>query len=156
MLLVISAMLNETGPFDPHAVTLKAFGGWLYLTVMGTTVTFAAYTWLLRRVPTKLVATYAFVNPVVAVVLGWAILGERLAGSVLLGAVLVIGSVIGVLLTSDSNNADPTSSNAAGEEQWRSLDEKRRWGSTYGHSAGAGKHNVRREVAALAHRLEGR
>src|SRR5579859_7834456 len=77
VLLVISAMLNETGPFDPHAVTLKAFGGWLYLTVMGTTVTFAAYTWLLRRVPAKLVASYAFVNPVVAVVLGWAILGEK-------------------------------------------------------------------------------
>jgi drug/metabolite transporter (DMT)-like permease len=68
-----------------------------YLTVAGTIVTFAAYIWLLKRVSPTLVATYTFVNPVVAVLLGWAVLGERLGGMMVIGAALVIGSVIGLL-----------------------------------------------------------
>ena len=60
-----------------------------YLIVMGTVVTFAAYVWLLRHVPPTRVATYAFVNPVVAVVLGWSIAGESLSGGTLRPLVIV-------------------------------------------------------------------
>jgi drug/metabolite transporter (DMT)-like permease len=104
VLLAISVLRHETNSFDLHAVTAKAFGGWLYLTVVGTIVTFAAYIWLLKRVPAKFVATYAFVNPVVAVFLAWAVLGEKLTGSILLGAALVVASVAGVLLTGGLRN----------------------------------------------------
>ena len=76
---------------------MAALGGWAYLTVAGTIVTFAAYVWLLKRVSPTLVATYTFVNPIIAVALGWAVLGERLSGAMALGAVLVIGCVVGLL-----------------------------------------------------------
>ena len=122
LLLVISALLHETNAFDLRAVTVKAFGGWLYLTVMGTIVTFAAYIWLLKRVPPKRVATYAFVNPVVAVILGWAVLGEKLSGSILLGAALVVASVVGILLTGTTDKAEiPRARKCVAKEQWRSV-----------------------------------
>ena len=94
-----------------QAVTAKAFGGWLYLTVIGTIMTFAAYIWLLKRVPPKKVATCAFV----AVILGWAVLGEKLSSTVLLGAALVVGSVVGVLLTGERSKGGRTSREARGK-----------------------------------------
>jgi len=98
VLLGISFLRSELDSFEIEAVSAKAFGGWLYLTVAGTIITFAAYIWLLKRASPSLVATYTFINPVIAVLLGWAVLGERLSGSMALGAFLVIGSVVGMLL----------------------------------------------------------
>jgi drug/metabolite transporter (DMT)-like permease len=97
VLLIASTLLGEPASFEPAEVSPAALGGWAYLTVAGTIVTFAAYIWLLKRVSPTLVATYTFVNPVVAVLLGWAVLGERLGGMMVVGAVLVVGSVIGLL-----------------------------------------------------------
>jgi drug/metabolite transporter (DMT)-like permease len=97
VLLIANTLLGEPASFEPAAVSAAALGGWAYLTVAGTIVTFAAYIWLLKRVSPTLVATYTFVNPVVAVLLGWAVLGERFGGMMAIGAVLVIGSVIGLL-----------------------------------------------------------
>jgi drug/metabolite transporter (DMT)-like permease len=68
----------------------------------GTVVAFAAYNWLLNQVSETLVATYTFVNPVIAVLAGWIVLGERLTMSVLLGGLLVIASIIGVLVLNRS------------------------------------------------------
>jgi drug/metabolite transporter (DMT)-like permease len=96
-LMAISAVLGEPASFDIGAVPATAIGGWFYLTIAGTIVAFAAYVWLLKRVSPTLVATYTFVNPIIAVALGWAVLGERLNGTMALGALLVIGSVIGLL-----------------------------------------------------------
>ena len=63
-----------------------------YLIVFGSIAAFSAYTWLLRHASTSLAATYAYVNPVVAVLLGWAILDEPVTGRTLLaGAVIVAG-----------------------------------------------------------------
>jgi drug/metabolite transporter (DMT)-like permease len=97
VLLIASTLLGEPASFEPAAVLAAALGAWVYLTVAGTIVTFAAYIWLLTRVSPTLVATYTFVNPVVAVLLGWAVLGERFGGMMAIGAVLVIGSVIRLL-----------------------------------------------------------
>jgi drug/metabolite transporter (DMT)-like permease len=75
------------------ATSLLALG---YLIVFGSLVAFSAYVWLLRHATTSLVATYAYVNPVVAVVLGWAVLGEpvtprmAIAGAIIVGAVALI------------------------------------------------------------------
>ncbi len=65
-----------------------------YLVIFGSLVGFSAYIWLLEHVPAPKVATYAYVNPVVAVFLGWIILGEKLHGSMLIGMVAIIAAVI--------------------------------------------------------------
>jgi drug/metabolite transporter (DMT)-like permease len=68
----------------------------VYLIVIGSWVAFSAYVWLLRAAPMSVVSTYAYVNPVVAVFLGWVVLSEPLsvrtvaAGAIILGAVALI------------------------------------------------------------------
>ncbi len=64
-----------------------------YLVVFGSLVGYSAYVWLLRNVPTSKVATYAYVNPVVAVLLGWAFLGESVDRYVLAGAAIIVPAV---------------------------------------------------------------
>jgi drug/metabolite transporter (DMT)-like permease len=54
---------------------------------------FGAYTWLLGRAPLSLVSTYAYVNPMVAVLLGWLLLGEAITTDVLLGLTVIVGGV---------------------------------------------------------------
>jgi drug/metabolite transporter (DMT)-like permease len=64
-----------------------------YLVVFGSLVGYSAYVWLLRNVPTSKVATYAYVNPVVAVLLGWMFLGESVDRYILAGAVIIVPAV---------------------------------------------------------------
>ena len=71
--------------------------GWLaiaYLVTFGSLVGFTAYIWLLEHVPTPKVATYAYVNPVVAVFLGWLIRGERIDRYMILGMVVIVAAVV--------------------------------------------------------------
>jgi drug/metabolite transporter (DMT)-like permease len=93
MLAVVSLASGEIGTFHAGAVTAKSTAGLAYLIVMGTVVTFSAYMWLLRHVAPTRVATYAFVNPAVAVVLGWAVAGEHLSAGTLLATAVIIGAV---------------------------------------------------------------
>jgi drug/metabolite transporter (DMT)-like permease len=65
--------------------------------VFGSLVAFSAYIWLLGKVPTTAVATYAYVNPLVAVLLGWAVLGERVTGQTLLAGALIVVAVALIL-----------------------------------------------------------
>jgi|tagenome__1003787_1003787.scaffolds.fasta_scaffold20949547_2 drug/metabolite transporter (DMT)-like permease len=98
MLLMLSLGLGETNRFDPAEVSLVSFASWLYLTAAGTVVAFGTYIWLLRQVSPTLVATYTFVNPIIAVLLGWLVLGEQPTLWMIAGAALVIASVAGLLL----------------------------------------------------------
>jgi drug/metabolite transporter (DMT)-like permease len=92
ILAVASAVTGEFGRLDPSAVSLESIMGLLYLIVFGSWVGFVAYIWLLQKTSTALVGTYAYVNPVVAVFLGWAILGEAITARTLIaGAVIVAG-----------------------------------------------------------------
>jgi drug/metabolite transporter (DMT)-like permease len=68
-----------------------------YLTVAGSLLAFTAFAWLLRHAPISLVATYAYVNPVVAIALGAAILGERLTATTGIGAAIIVASVAAVV-----------------------------------------------------------
>ena len=68
-------------------------GAIAYLVVFGSLVGYSAYIWLLRHVPTSKVATYAYVNPVVAVLLGWAFLGESVDRYILAGAAIIVPAV---------------------------------------------------------------
>jgi drug/metabolite transporter (DMT)-like permease len=94
--------LGELRDFDPAGVTRVSLGALAYLVVCGSVVTFGAYSWLLRRASLAAVSTYAFVNPVVAVGLGWAIGGETLSPRVIVAAALVLAAVV-LILTGRSN-----------------------------------------------------
>ena len=74
-------------------VSLESWLGLAYLVVAGSLVAYTAYMWLLREVPTSLVGTYAYVNPVVAVLLGTVILGEPLTWRTLVGGGVILASV---------------------------------------------------------------
>jgi drug/metabolite transporter (DMT)-like permease len=78
--------------------TRRGIGAMLYLVVFGSWVGYTAYIWLLNHVPTSKVSTYAYVNPVVAVFLGWLVLHERVDAYILAGTAVVVASV--VLVTS--------------------------------------------------------
>jgi drug/metabolite transporter (DMT)-like permease len=73
--------------------TARGVGAVLYLVVFGSWVGYTAYIWLLGHVPTSKVSTYAYVNPVVAVFLGWLILQERVDAYLLTGSAIVVASV---------------------------------------------------------------
>ncbi len=90
--IAAASLLGELGRFSLDEISLASALGWLYLTVIGP-VAFAAYAWLLRNAPTPLVATYSYVNPLVAIVLGYFIGREILTARILLAACLIIGSV---------------------------------------------------------------
>jgi drug/metabolite transporter (DMT)-like permease len=102
-LLIISVFRGELS--DPRLLSPSAvsFAGWAYLTVAGTIVAFAAYTWLLKRVSPTLVATYTFVNPIIAVLLGFVVLGEKPSMWMLIGAALIIASIVGLQQGRDKN-----------------------------------------------------
>jgi drug/metabolite transporter (DMT)-like permease len=95
-LLILSFVTGELQRFSPMAVSVESAAALAYLISAGTIVGFAAYVWLLDNISTSLVATYTFVNPVIAVALGWIVLQERLNAAMLFGALLVVGSVIAV------------------------------------------------------------
>jgi drug/metabolite transporter (DMT)-like permease len=74
--------------------TARGIGATVYLVVCGSWIGYTAYIWLLNHVPTAKVSTYAYVNPVVAVFLGWLVLHERVDGYILAGSAIVVASVI--------------------------------------------------------------
>jgi drug/metabolite transporter (DMT)-like permease len=97
LLFAVSALAGE---WNDARITPDALGAVAYLVVVGTLVGFVAYVWLLRAAPTSLVSTYAFANPVVAVVLGWAFLGEELTWQILAAGAVIVVSVALIVVTS--------------------------------------------------------
>lgn len=85
--------------------TARGIGATLYLVVCGSWIGYTAYIFLLQHVPTSKVSTYAYVNPVVAVFLGWLILHERIDRYILLGSAIIVASV--VLVTSAKIHTRP-------------------------------------------------
>jgi drug/metabolite transporter (DMT)-like permease len=84
--------IGEAARVDLGAVSGRSLAAVAYLIVFGSLLAFTAYAWLLRNVRTSLASTYAYVNPVVAVALGWAVLGEPVTlRSVVAGAVILAG-----------------------------------------------------------------
>jgi len=96
---------------DQHRVVWnhRGVGALAYLVVAGSWIGFTAYIWLLHHVPTAKVATYAYVNPIVAVFLGWLILHESVDAYTLAGAVVIVASVY---LVNTSKVHVPTASKA--------------------------------------------
>jgi drug/metabolite transporter (DMT)-like permease len=78
---------------DVHHFSLRSVAALAYLIVFGSWVAYTAYAWLLQNAPISRVATYAYVNPVVAIVLGWLVLDEVVTGTTIAGAAIIITSV---------------------------------------------------------------
>jgi drug/metabolite transporter (DMT)-like permease len=93
ILTLISLGSGELTPSRLDHVSVRSAGGLAYLVVFGTVVTFSAYVWLLRVVSPSRVATYAFVNPAVAVLLGWGLAGESLSVGAALASVVIVAAV---------------------------------------------------------------
>lgn len=91
--IVNAAVALVTGRFPTAHWTTSAFAGIAYLIVFGSWLGYSAYIYLLEHVPTPKVATYAYVNPIVALILGWLILRERVDVFMLVGTVIIIASV---------------------------------------------------------------
>lgn len=93
ILLVVSAATGEFGDIRFDEMSLASLLAVAYLVVFGSLVGFASYAWLLRVARTSLVATYAYVNPIVAVLLGWLILSESVTLVTLLAGMVIVGAV---------------------------------------------------------------
>jgi drug/metabolite transporter (DMT)-like permease len=99
LLTLTSAMLGEFKGFDARAVSPRAWLALLYLIVAGSIIAFTAYVWLIHHESPTKVGTYAYVNPVVAVLLGYFLGGEGLGARTIVGTLLVLVSVIVITTT---------------------------------------------------------
>ena len=93
-LLLVATFTGEWSRLDLSAITAKSLIALGYLIVFGSLIGFAAYTWLLGVAPTPLVSTYAYVNPLVAILLGSLIALEPVTPRIILAAIIIVGAVV--------------------------------------------------------------
>jgi len=93
LLMMVGALSGEFAQLDVHAISKASAVGLLYLVTFGSLLGFTSYIWLLDKVSPARLGTYAYVNPLVAVMLGWAIAGERLSIRTGIAAAIVICAV---------------------------------------------------------------
>jgi drug/metabolite transporter (DMT)-like permease len=104
ILTVVSAIAGEWQRLDINAISTVSWVAFAYLIFIGALVAYTAYSWLMQNASPSAVSTYAYVNPVVAVFLGWAIAGETLSAQMLLGAAVI---VVSVMLVTANNRKKP-------------------------------------------------
>jgi drug/metabolite transporter (DMT)-like permease len=92
-LLLAGTVTGEWGSVDPSAFTTRSVLAFAYLVLFGSLIGFTAYIWLLGVSTPARVSTYAYVNPVVAVLLGWGLLGEPLNARILGAAAIIVAAV---------------------------------------------------------------
>ena len=105
-LAIVGVLLGEIGLVQPDRFSTESLVSFVYLVTFGSVLAYTAYTWLLVHAPVSKVATYAFVNPVVATFLG-ALYGESIDTMMLIGAAMIIVSVALVIIT-ESRPGQPT------------------------------------------------
>ena len=98
VLTLVGIFKGEWTNFNIAAVSANSWFALVYLIIFGSLIGFTAYSWLLKNAQPAMVATYAYVNPVIAVFLGWLIAGESFTTQMLVGAGVIVGSV--ALITS--------------------------------------------------------
>lgn len=106
-LFITSGLTGEWSAFRFELVAARSWLGLAYLITFGSLIGFVSYGWLLQNAPVSLVATYAYVNPLVAVLLGALLAGELLNGRILAASIFIIGSVIFI---NSSHRARPVQS----------------------------------------------
>ncbi len=95
MMIAIGYASGESLQFDDYGA--RSMLAWVYLVLFGSVLAFTSYVWLLANAPVSLVATYAYVNPIVAVFLGWLILSEPITAPIIIGGGIVVAGVAMVI-----------------------------------------------------------
>jgi drug/metabolite transporter (DMT)-like permease len=93
VMVVVGSAFGELADVHVSEFSAKSIAGFAWLVTAGSLVAFTAYVWLLKNAPISKVATYAYVNPVVAIFLGWLLLSEKITSTIVIGATLIIASV---------------------------------------------------------------
>jgi drug/metabolite transporter (DMT)-like permease len=93
ILTIAGIARGELADLDVAAISLESWLGFAYLVTFGSILAFSAYAWLLSNVPVSRAATYAYVNPVIAVLLGWAFVDEALTATTIAGTLVIVASV---------------------------------------------------------------
>ena len=96
-LTAMGLLAGEASDVDVGSFSAASVWALAYLIVIGSLLAFTAYTWVLQHAPISKVATYAYVNPVIAVVLGWALLSEEITASIAIGAAVIVASVASIV-----------------------------------------------------------
>jgi drug/metabolite transporter (DMT)-like permease len=94
LLSAAGLLTGELASFDAQRLSATSLMAYLYLIIFGSIVGFTAYIWLLTKTTSAKVSTYAYVNPIIAVLLGWAFAGEQLTWQILLAAGVIISAVV--------------------------------------------------------------
>jgi drug/metabolite transporter (DMT)-like permease len=97
-LLLFGLLVGEGPRLDLAAISARSWLAFVYLLVLGSIVGYTAYVYLLHHTTPALASTYAYVNPVIAVLLGWAIAGEPLTGRTLVAAAVILAGVVVITL----------------------------------------------------------
>jgi drug/metabolite transporter (DMT)-like permease len=105
VLLVVALARGELAHVDPATFSIRSVIAFGYLVLFGSLVAYSAYTWLLQNASVSLVSTYAFVNPVVAVVLGALILAEPTTASIVIGAAVIVIAVAFIIWRQNTQRA---------------------------------------------------
>jgi len=127
MMLLVGVITGEWARLYLASVSMRSMLALLYLIIFGSLIAFTAYSWLLRVVTPARAATYAYVNPVVAVLLGWAIAGEQVTSRMLLASAVIVASVMLIIPHSshqqdkaaDSFNEEPVEGDESPAKQHR-------------------------------------
>lgn len=113
ILLLVGSVLGEWGHISRAGISAVSVAALFYLAVVGSLVALSAYMWLLRVCPPSQVSTYAYVNPVVAVFLGWLVAGESFTPRMLVAAGIILGAVVLVTVGSVTDKRVPIAREAA-------------------------------------------
>ena len=114
-MLAAGLVAGEASGLEPSSFSTDSLLALAYLITFGSMLAYTAYTWLLGNAPISTVTTYAYVNPVIALALGAAIVSEELTLTVLLGAAAIVAAVATVVREEAGENADARKSRARGE-----------------------------------------
>lgn len=93
-LIVLGILRGEQQTFHIADVSSTSIYALFYLIIFGSLIGFSAYSWLLKNAQPAMVSTYAYINPVIAVILGWSIAGESMTAQMLIGAFIIVASVV--------------------------------------------------------------
>jgi drug/metabolite transporter (DMT)-like permease len=104
---VLGAATGEVGRLDVGRVSAASLAALAFLVVFGSLLAFTAYGWLVQHAPTPLLSTYAYVNPAVAVVLGWAFAGEHVGSREIAAGLVILASVAMLLLAREAPSEAP-------------------------------------------------
>ena len=99
-MVAVGLLAGEAGELHLAEISIDSAAAFVFLVFVGSLAAFTAYNWLLQHVAISTVSTYAFVNPVIAVFLGWLILSEEITVFVLLGTAVIVASVAFVVMSS--------------------------------------------------------